>query len=214
MIEIEFTEGIDKDNINDKVNILGNLVETTFDKKNVIQLYSPIKTTILDFHIEKRKTEHNVNYFHFPHLVRFDSDPNAIIKNDTSNESIYIADKNSLLGIFYCQQSTSEIIQQTVFNILLKKIDERFLKQTKNNILIKGRKVFIEKTNNVIPDKLRFFFINIYYDHTLFQSILTPEELYGETGKGITGIQNEIPGYTKQQFLKDFYSEIGGIYES
>lgn len=211
MIEIKLEDSFDKDNINHHINLMGLGGQNKPQKTHFIQLYTLPKPLILDFKKQKKYIFDDLYYLHFPHLVRFD--PNAISEEKKSNESTYIITKDSFLGIFYCDASIANIVKKSVFSILSKYINSKFLQETDNNILIKGRKVFIEKTSDIL-ETVKIFIINMYYDHTLFQSILTSEELYGETGKGITGIQNEIPEYTKQQFLKDFYSEIGGIYGS
>ena len=92
--------------------------------------------------------------------------------------------------------------------LLKKKIPNKKIEYIGNDIEVNGKKIMgISHMQNTSGVHI-VFGINYKYDHEYFEGILTEDEFHRKTGQGITGITDEIPGYSKNDFTKDFMDEL------
>jgi len=98
---------------------------------------------------------------------------------------------------------------QALYNILVKKIDN--VVWVGNDVEINGKKIcggsYIQNYSGAHVQ----MGINYDYDEVFFKDILSDDEFHRKTQQGITGIKQELPTYTKEQFSIDFTNEVGKI---
>jgi len=111
---------------------------------------------------------------------------------------------------FRVKNLISQNIMHDTYNSLLKVLRPKTTKNivvVNNDIEIDGKKICGtgEHLNNT--GTFQEILVNYAYDDDLFRKILADDDFHRKTGQGITGISNEIPGFTKQEFMEEWAFE-------
>ena len=126
------------------------------------------------------------------------------IKNNKENSTFILAKNMVFVEFSYpgdCNESVLGLPAKIVVDILSSKIPEKAVETKNNDIFINNNKIAgidTNKNNTGIHD---FLAINFYYDKVFFSNYLTEQDV---NKANISGIGDEIIGYTPSQFITDF----------
>ena len=57
------------------------------------------------------------------------------------------------------------------------------------------------------------FGVNYYYDVEWYKQALSDDEFHRSTNQGITGIVNEIPGFSREDWTNEYFAELTKLIE-
>lgn len=172
-----------------------------------------------DIPMPETRIENGVYYWDFP----IDRKREQLSKDGTNP----VVTPHHLLFSYYCSlegvEEGSDLYNKIInlpraatINLLKRKHDDvvAAVATNHNDILLNGKKVWGEErtinTHGVYSIGNTVLNVSEYADFyaPIFQKEI---ELNKASGKGITGVEDEIPGYTKDAFIKDYLAEVNRL---
>jgi len=97
-------------------------------------------------------------------------------------------------------------------NILQNKTTKK-VEYINNDVLIDGKKICggDEMLNHT--GTYQVMGINYHYNDEFFKEVLSTDEYHRQNNFGITGISNEIPGYSREEFSEEWMAEVVRLVE-
>lgn len=196
--------------------------------ENFINLYYLNVPMILNrsFDIEKPGYRHEagISYFDFP----LDRSKATDIKNNTkptlTPSQLIIEYYYSFEGISDDKKKYIEELPRQALMSVVRRVSEKKIElsaktaipgQYANDILFDGKKISGGERQSNTHGVYDFFnCITNYgkYEH-LFEKFVYGEENHIKSNRGITGLEDEIPGYTKEQFTKEYIEELKRLFD-